>query len=308
MVLTLTVSNACGTASATKSIPIFAPTTATVRSTTTTNADGTRSVYADLSAGASPWVINWSDGQQQIVSATPAEHRVQPATTTTYTISSIYDNCGTAGTASGSATVTVTPALAVPTGLTAMADSTSSVQLAWNPVAGAYYEVLRSRTTLPGMNILNYEVVSPVLSGTTFRDTSALPNTAYLYRVRSVNGTDASAPRSDGSAYDLATTVMFSSLGPNPRVKIQPSHFTNELRPAVNAVRRLAGQSDAIFSSDLASGNLLRAVHITELRTALDQARAALELPAIQYGETITTNPRVTFKIVHMEEIRGGVR
>src|ERR1044072_4552376 len=116
------------------------------------------------------------------------------------------------------------------------------------------------------MNMQNYEVVSPPLTGTTFHDPTTA-NSAHFYRVRSVNGTGAIAPRSDGSAYDMATTVMFSALGPQPGVRVQVSHFTNELRPAVNAVRFLARQSAAIFSNDLASGYPIRAVHITELRT-----------------------------------------
>jgi hypothetical protein len=307
VVLTLTVSNSCGSASASKSIPIYAPSTATLRSSTTVNADGSTTLYADLSAGASPWQLQLSDTQFQTVFASPAQFNVHPSVTTTYTLTTLYDNCGVPGSVSGSATVTVTPPLPVPTGLVATAESPTSVLVAWNAVAGANYEVLRSRTILPGMNELNYDVVSPVLTSTTFHDMTAAPNTSYFYRVRSVNGTGAGAPRSAGSAYDVATTVMFSSLGP-PSVSIQASHFTNELRPAVNALRALAGQSAAVFSTDLAQHNPIRAVHITELRAALDQARSALGLPAIQYAESITTSPRVPIKKSHLEEIRGGLK
>ncbi|HEV7764123.1 MAG TPA: hypothetical protein VGQ76_03885 [Thermoanaerobaculia bacterium] len=70
-------------------------------------------------SGLGPWQVLWSDGLSQTVpAATPVITRlVRPATTVTYTITSITDGAACAGTTEGSATVTVaTPICTVPPG------------------------------------------------------------------------------------------------------------------------------------------------------------------------------------------------
>ena len=60
--------------------------------------------------GTAPWTITWSDGfVQSGVAASPATRVVTPAATTTYTITSVVDAGGCAGTPTGSALVTVNP-------------------------------------------------------------------------------------------------------------------------------------------------------------------------------------------------------
>ncbi|MFP5245411.1 MAG: FG-GAP-like repeat-containing protein, partial [Thermoanaerobaculia bacterium] len=79
-----------------------------------------------------------------------------------------------------------------------------------------------------------------------------------------------------------------------------------ELRTAVNAVRALAGLAPASFTDSGAAGTIIKAVHLTELRTALDAARATLALPAGGY-----TNPSlagIAIKLVHFGELQTRVR
>ncbi len=90
--------------------------TVTVNPRPTASVSGTAAICAGSSTqiqavltGTGPWTLVWSDGlTQSNVAASPATRSVSPAATTIYGVSSISDaHC--AGTASGSAVVTVAP-------------------------------------------------------------------------------------------------------------------------------------------------------------------------------------------------------
>jgi hypothetical protein len=110
-------------------------------------------------------------------------------------------------------------------------------------------------------------------STTSFVDNSAAANTTYLYRVRAVNSGGASSD----SASDLATTVIFTD---DPLVarttKIKAVHLA-ELRTAVNAVRAQAGLTAFSFTDSASAGVVVKALHINQLRTALDAAMSPLD-------------------------------
>ncbi len=139
-------------------------------------------------------------------------------------------------------------------------------------------------------------------SSTSFTDSSVAANTAYLYRVRAVSSAGSSAD----SASDLATTVMFTD---DPLVqrstKIKAVHLA-ELRTAVNAVRALAGLPVASFTDSAARGVVVKAVHINELRTALNAAFSSLGLAAPAYSRSIARG--VVIQAVDFQEIRNAVK
>jgi len=67
------------------------------------------------------------------------------------------------------------------------------------------------------------------------------------------------------------------------------------------------------FSGDgadpvLASGILIKAVHLTDLRAALDPARAAIGLPAISYNQPTIVAGATTVRAVDVVEIRNAVK
>jgi Dual-action HEIGH metallo-peptidase len=192
--------------------------------------------------------------------------------------------------------VTVLP----PTGVVATATSTSNVNVSWTASAGAVtYNIYRSP------DAVTYALAGSTTGPTvTFNDSGRSANTAYLYKVRAVNGGE-----SGDSNVDLATTVIFTDdplVGGTTLVK---SVHISELRTAVNAVRTLAGIGAGSYTDPTLTAGVtpVKAAHINDLRANLDAARSALALSALSYGETVTGGT-TTFKATHVSELRNGVK
>jgi uncharacterized repeat protein (TIGR01451 family) len=170
-----------------------------------------------------------------------------------------------------------------------------------------------SLTWDPVVNATTYQVLRSSNNGpltivgaplsNSFVDSSLTPATTYVYRVRAV---DASTIGSLSNV-DLATTILFTD---DPIIAgstfIRAVHLT-ELRTAVNAVRAAAGLPPATFSDASLTAGMARAVHVTELRSGLDSARPVLALPPIAYTDpALTAGTRI--KAVHLRELRAGVK
>jgi len=142
-------------------------------------------------------------------------------------------------------------------------------------------------------------------TGFNYVDTAVAPNTTYLYMVHSVDGASAV---SANTPIDPATTLMFTDDPLSAGTTAAAVHM-NELRTAVNAMRAAAGLSDATFiDPTLAAGTLIKVAHLTELRSALDQARSAIGLSPLSYTDP-TITPGVTIvKAVHVRELRDAVK
>lgn len=188
--------------------------------------------------------------------------------------------------------------LAAPTNAVATASSATTVAVSWTASAGATsYQVHRSS------NGATFAQVG-TSGSTSFNDTTAVANTAYLYKVRALDG---SANPSAFSNVDLATTVIFADPTLTAgATTIKAAHFS-ELRTAANAVRTLAGLSASSFTDPTLNSTLsAKAAHLTEIRTSLSAARTALAFPAI--AVTDSSPAGVAIKAIHIEELRDGVR
>lgn len=195
-------------------------------------------------------------------------------------------------TASKAVTASCVPVLP-PTNVVATATGSTSVNVSWTASAGAAsYNVYRANGVLAGST-----------ATTSFTDNGASPNTAYLYRVRAVNGGE-----SADSTGDLATTVIFND---DPLVggttPVRAGHLT-QLRTAIDAVRVLAGLGAASYTDPTITQNVtaVKTVHVTDLRSAIDDARSGLSLPSLTYGESVT--PSTAIKSSHFTELRNGVK
>jgi len=89
-------------------------------------------------------------------------------------------------------------------------------------------------------------------------------------------------------------------------VTIKAVHVT-ELRDAVNQARALGGLGTASWAESVTSGVTIKAAHIVELRTRLGEARAALGLSSASYTDP-TLTAGTTVKATHLQELRDRVK
>lgn len=86
---------------------------------------------------------------------------------------------------------------------------------------------------------------------------------------------------------------------------VRAVHFT-ELRSAVNSIRTAVGLAPAVWTDPtlVAGTTLVKASHLTEIRTALNQAYQAAGLPLPIYSDSIPTIIRAS----HVNELRAAAR
>ncbi len=142
-------------------------------------------------------------------------------------------------------------------------------------------------------------------ASTTFSDTTATAGATFVYKVRAL---DASSRPSPFSAPDAATTILFTE---DPVVAatttVKAVHLT-ELRTAANAMRAAAGLGAAAFIDPSLSGIAIKAVHLQELRTAIEAARASLGLTASTFTDPTLTAGSTIVKAAHVQELRTAVK
>jgi YD repeat-containing protein len=198
--------------------------------------------------------------------------------------------------------------ISAPISLTIFSASDSQIVLSWPAVSGAVsYKVERS----PDLQSQYILVGEPASSS--FQNTGLTRGTAYLYRVRAVDGTGmVSAP----SPVVMATAITFTdpelvaandSLGRQATL-VKAVHL-NELRLAVDGVRHAAGKPAAAWQEVVNPGVPVRADHVRELRSKLNEALAALGLPTPAYTDpTLYTGQSgstpTPIRKVHFEELR----
>jgi hypothetical protein len=135
-------------------------------------------------------------------------------------------------------------------------------------------------------------------NGTTYTDTTATAGMAYVYRVRAV---EPGLPPSPYSNRDTATTFSITN---DPLVAggttVRAMHVT-ELRHAVNAVRTAMGLSAAGWSAAVTAGDRVRAAHVQELRDAL-----AAAVDTLTVTDTLLNGGSI--KAIHIQELRTALR
>ena len=142
-------------------------------------------------------------------------------------------------------------------------------------------------------------------AATSYADNSVTAGATYVYKVSAI---DSALRRSSPSAPDAATTLFFADDPLIAGVTLIKAVHLNELRQAVNAMRAAAGQGAMSFASPVTTGGLIRAARLQELRIALDQSRATLGLRAIGYTDPTLIAGTTTAKAVHVQQLRNGVK
>jgi hypothetical protein len=110
------------------------------------------------------------------------------------------------------------------------------------------------------------------------------------------------------TAIDPATTTLFqdTSLSGLP---VKAVHVT-QLRAAVNAMRAAAGLPAAAFAdaTPVAGSTMILRQHLIELRTALDEARSTLALAPITYTNSTIAAGSTVIQAAHLLELRAGTQ
>lgn len=185
---------------------------------------------------------------------------------------------------------------ATPAGFVATASSSTQVALSWTASENATSYTVERRLD-------NVTSLVTGLLGTAFNDSVAAGKVA-VYRVQAVNAGGASA----FSARDVATTVTFTDdplLVDTTRIK--RTHLI-ELRAAANAARATAGIASFVFTDPTITIGVthVKASHVLDLRTALTEAFTALSLPAPTFTPTVASGSIV--RATHMQEVRTAVK
>lgn len=186
---------------------------------------------------------------------------------------------------------------AAPSGLSATANSSSQIALSWAvPASGAvgHYRVERRESAAGQYTLL----ATTTTAGHT--DTQVNAETAYLYRVSAVS-TGGSVAGVSNTA--LGTAVTFTDDPIAAGVTAVRALHLDELRRAVNAVRRLAGLADAQWTDAAQVGVAVRAAHVREMRERLNEALTALQMPTPSYTDA-TLVAGATIKAAHFNELR----
>ncbi len=89
---------------------------------------------------------------------------------------------------------------------------------------------------------------------------------------------------------------------------IKAVHIT-ELRDAINQLRARAGLAAASWPESIASGvTTIKAAHVQELRTKLDEALAALGLATGGYTDPSLITGTTPVRAIHIQELRDRVK
>lgn len=186
-----------------------------------------------------------------------------------------------------------TSTLAAPT-VTAIATSTSSIDVSWNAVTGAsQYDVEFAE----GAGAFQPYITT---GATGITHPGRLANTCYRYRVAARDSSGAGP----FSAPDLTTTVVFTDANIVARSTVIKAVHLTQLLTAINAVRTAAG-AGAITLRSLA-GTTVLASDIDTLRQAVSSARTTLGFTTSFTDATLAA--RSTTRAVHLTDLRNAVK
>jgi hypothetical protein len=106
------------------------------------------------------------------------------------------------------------------------------------------------------------------------------------------------------SAGDPASTITFADDPLASGTPVRALHVT-QLRAAVNQVRIAVGLTAFNFTDAIAAGSAIRAIHMSELRQALQEAIGA---PASPFVDATITPGVTTMKVQHIQQIRNSMK
>ena len=106
---------------------------------------------------------------------------------------------------------------------------------------------------------------------------------------------------------NLNLAVPFNYTDPSlSGVVIKALHFT-EPRQAINAGRTAVGWPAKIFSDPSLGGIVVQGAHLTEMRNGVNELRMAVGTGALSFTDPTLNPGTIVIKGTHILEIRGGL-
>jgi hypothetical protein len=142
-------------------------------------------------------------------------------------------------------------------------------------------------------------------AGLSFSDGSLTASTTYLYKVRAVK---ADLTASAFSPINAATTVVFTDPSLTACATLVKAVHITQLRTAINLARASVGLPAFTFTDPtLLTTTKIKAIHINELRTAVGAFTTAIGITPTYTDPTIIANTTIV-KSLHVQELRDLVR
>jgi YD repeat-containing protein len=264
----------------------------------------TLSITAD-GHGETP-TYQWYLGGSAISGATLSSYTAAPTQTSTYLVR-VTNSCGTVD----SASITITIQLNAPTGLIALASSTS-INIWWQASTGATgYDVWRES------NGVWVKLNATPITSTSYVD-SVATDTAYVYHAVAV-GTNVAA--SGPSNNDVANSFVFVPVSSGQPILF--ANFDDVLQHGINRLLTATGNPTRTWHDiDNVSGadctisaasdpnpvthSTILAAHILALRCAMNRALTSAGVPLTAYTDPSPAN--VFIRALHINELQNRTK
>lgn len=138
----------------------------------------------------------------------------------------------------------------------------------------------------------------------THTDTSVVAGTGYVYQIIARNGSGQAIGYSNA---DLAVPFSYTDPSITLGTPIRAVHFT-DLRTAITAARTALRFAVRPFALPLSSGVFIQRSHLVELRSAIDAVRASVGLAPTAYTDTTVTAGATRVRSAHVLEMRRSLQ
>ncbi|MBI2822630.1 MAG: DUF11 domain-containing protein [Acidobacteria bacterium] len=206
---------------------------------------------------------------------------------------------------SASDVTTIVSVPEAPGALAAVACFGAEIQVTWKDNSSDETGFKLERKTGAGGSFVLIKTLAA--NATSYLDTGLSSSTSYVYRVSATNAAGDSAYSNEATATTPATPVFTDDQLIAGVTKVRAIHVV-ELRQAVNAVRACAGLAAAAWTDTSLVGVLVKAIHIQELRDQLNAALTPLGKPLPAYTDDPLVAGVTPIKKAHVKELRQAVQ
>ncbi|PYQ31945.1 MAG: hypothetical protein DMF56_02270 [Acidobacteria bacterium] len=137
-----------------------------------------------------------------------------------------------------------------------------------------------------------------------YTDASVAAGTGYRYQILALDA----CPLSLGySNPELVVPFSWTDPSLSPGAIVRANHLT-ELRNAVNAARAALGWAALTFNGTITPGQTVLRSHLIDIRTALDAVRTGAGMAAASYNDPTVTVNVTPIRAVHILDLRAALQ